>query len=60
MVSKKTFIITIAVICILFISILGAFYYYHVNEIEKMKEEKDQITLIQNQETTGLENIIVE
>lgn len=60
MVSKKTFINTILILCLLFIGILTAFYFYYENKIDKIEASKENITIIQNSEPTGLENIIVE
>ena len=60
MVSKKTFINTILILCLLFIGILAAFYFYYENKIDKIEARKENITIIQNSEITGLENIIVE
>lgn len=60
MVSKKTFINTILILCLLFIGILTAFYFYYENKIDKIEASKENITIIQNSEITGLENIIVE
>ena len=60
MVSKKTFINTILILCLLFIGILAAFYFYYENKIDKIEASKENITIIQNSEITGLENIIVE
>ncbi|MCI9177173.1 MAG: hypothetical protein HFJ28_00965 [Clostridia bacterium] len=61
MIQKKTFIITIILICIFFLGILAGFAFYHVSKIKELKKEKENITIIQNNnEITGLENVIVE
>ncbi len=61
MVKKSTFIITIVAMCVCFTGLLIAFSIYHFSKIEDMKKEKEQITILQpNQNTTGLDNVIVE
>lgn len=60
MISKRTFINTILILCLLFLGILSGFYFYYENKIEKIEASKENITIIQNSEPTGLENIIVE
>lgn len=60
MVSKKTFIITVVAMSIGFIAILIGTLYYHFNTVEQLKKEKEGITIVQNSEVTGLENVVIE
>ena len=60
MVTKKTFIITIVAMCILFMLILGLFYYYHISEINNIIEQKSTLNIIENKRPEGFENVVVE
>ena len=59
MIEKKTFIITIVVICIIFIAALVAEIFYYEGKIQSIEESKN-IVIIREEEETGLENVIVE
>lgn len=59
MIEKKTFIITIVVICIIFIAALVAEMFYYESRIQAIEESKN-IVIIRDEEETGLENVIVE
>lgn len=64
MVKQSTFIITVVVIVILWIiSLIGMSFYYE-NKIREVLQEKEDITILQDNEQenedAGLENVIVE
>ena len=59
MIEKKTFIITIVVICIIFTVALVAEMFYYEGRIQAIEESKN-IVIIRDEEETGLENVIVE
>ena len=64
MVKQSTFIITVVVIVILWIiSLIGMSFYYE-NKIREVLQEKEDITILQDNEQenedVGLENVVVE
>ena len=59
MVKQKTFIITISVLILIFLTITIGMKFYYESKIKEAIEEKESIVIL-NDEITGLENVIVE